>query len=392
MESALDRAQDRGPSRDSAGRESQGIALQYPQRQGRSNACDGHCRYLLATADFCYVRPVIMVAPEQRVFFVVGRGRSGTTLLSRMLRCHPALEVAPEGFFVMNLRRRYGQGPWSEARIEAFCSDLVLENRMASWGLELPDVRQRLRRALPALTFEAACAEVYFSYAQRTAKRLQVSLVGDKNPHYGLFTQELCTRFPAARFVHIVRDPRDNVLSYQQVPFDLSNTAALAYRWRRYNRELVRVAARHPGRFLRLRFEDLLQEPAANLTTICEFLGVRFDPAMLSFFEQQPKGFYGEGSAWFEHLQRPIDESQARKWEGAMDAHAREVIEHICADLMVAFGYDGARPRARLSARDRAGAALGWGSVTAEQLIFGRVPAEWRIRFINAYRARSGRI
>ena len=43
------------------------------------------------------------------IFFILGRGRSGTTLLSRMLSANPKIAVAPEGFFLMNLRDKVRQ-------------------------------------------------------------------------------------------------------------------------------------------------------------------------------------------------------------------------------------------------------------------------------------------
>ena len=54
-----------------------------------------------------------------KILFIVGRGRSGTTLLARMLTHHPLIAVAPEGFFAMNLERKYRAGPWNERRIAA---------------------------------------------------------------------------------------------------------------------------------------------------------------------------------------------------------------------------------------------------------------------------------
>ena len=75
------------------------------------------------------------------IFFIVGRGRSGTTLLSRMFAKHPQIAVAPEGFFAMSLERRYGSGAWDASRIDAFGRDLLLENRMRTWKLDVGRLR-----------------------------------------------------------------------------------------------------------------------------------------------------------------------------------------------------------------------------------------------------------
>lgn len=331
------------------------------------------------------------VVPEERVFFVVGRGRSGTTLLSRMLSGHPALSVAPEGFFVMNLRRRYQGGGFRTRGIEAFCHDLVAERRMAAWGLDTTDVAARLRGHGADLDYARACAEVYLSHAEHTEGQTP-KLVGDKNPHYALFATQLVRLFPAARFVHIVRDPRDNVLSYQSVPFDLSSTGALASRWLRYHRAIMRASQWHPDRFIRIRYEDLVTDPQGQLSAVCRFLGVAFDEAMLGFAGEAPSSFYGDGSAWFDKLERPLDPGQIGKWQGKLGRQDLALVEDICGHEMRQLGYDLSGLGDEPSARGRLDAAIGTASVAAERFVFGGLPPELRTWGINAYRARTGRV
>lgn len=332
-------------------------------------------------------------SPKQRIFFIVGRGRSGTTLLSRMLARHPRLEVAPEGFFVMNLWRRHGRALLTADRVDDFCRDLLAENRMRTWGLDLADVGRRLREPPPP-AYADACERVYASYAHSTRGRPGVELVGDKNPHYGLFTEHLIRLFPDARFIHVVRDPRDNVLSYRSVPFDLQDSAALAYRWRRYNEEILAVASRHPDNFHQLRFEDLVAHPEPSLTEVCNALGVDYDPALLEFHTEQPDGFYGKHSHWFDKLGAPLDGRQADKWRTGLAPEDIVATEAICAPLMARFEYATSIPvpdTSLLTARAHLGALAGRASVGAEKLVFGAVPAEARTWFINTYRARTGR-
>jgi hypothetical protein len=330
------------------------------------------------------------------LFFIVGRGRSGTTLLSRILMRHPRLDVAPEGFFAMNLRRRYGAGPWDEARVERFCRDVVMENRMATWGLDLSHLADALRAELESpgeeLDYRRACELVYRCYAQSAHPDKAPAAVGDKNPHYALLTSELCELFPTARFVHIVRDYRDNIASYRTVPFDVSDTAALAYRWVRYNREILRASAREPDRFVCIRYEDLLGRSEPTLTRVCEHLGVDYDPALLDFHEGGHEGFYGEGSPWFANLGKPLDAGQAEKWRQSMDDDDLRTADAICGELGAQLGYRPASSGARATARDRLGQLYGWASVAAERMIFHTLPAEPRIRLINFYRSLSGRV
>lgn len=327
-----------------------------------------------------------------KLFFLVGRGRSGTTLLSRMLLKHPEIVVAPEGFFAVSLERRYGDGDWNASRAEAFCRDLLLENRMKTWKLDVDALRARLAEQAQTLSYPEVCRLVYENHARAIGKA-DARWLGDKNPHYALFVRRIARRFSDARFVHIVRDPRDNVCSYRTVPFDLGNIAALADRWRRYNEEILAAQRLKPERFVTLRYEDLLADPTRVLTRVCRFLEVEFDTAMLSFHEADPQGFYGERSRWFAGLRKPLDPSRSERWQDELsEANVRQ-IEAICGSLARELGYEigedrslGASPAGRL------GQLLGWGSVAAEKLVFRGLPVGARSAFINLYRRSSGRV
>lgn len=328
------------------------------------------------------------------LFFVLGRGRSGTTLLSRMLGQHPEVVVAPEGFFAMNLRRRYGTGPLAPSRVDAFVRDVLAENRMKTWGLSPADLQRRLRSNGGALPYAEVCTRVYESYAHGTVGKRQARLLGDKNPHYALLVERLLETFPEARFIHLVRDPRDNVLSYRAVPFDLGDVRALAYRWRAYNTRLLRAQGLAPQRFLRIRYEDLIRGPAPVLAQVSAFLGLPYEAAMLAFHEHDDGAFYGKGSAWFEKLQGPLDPDQAEKWRTGLSADEASQVEAICGPLMDWFGYERSAEDLALRSLPQtlSGVTAGALSVVAEDLIFAALPTRARIALINRYRKQSGRI
>jgi hypothetical protein len=326
------------------------------------------------------------------VFFIVGRGRSGTTLLSRMLLRHSRIVVAPEGFFAMSLERRYGAGAWDEARVDAFLRDLVLENRMRTWNLDLTALRSVLVSRLNTLRYAEVCRLVYAAAAERLG-RTDAGWLGDKNPHYALLTSRIAACFPAARFVHIVRDPRDNICSYRTVPFDVGNVGALAYRWRRYNEEILATARAFPDRFLRLRYEDLIADPRRELGRICAFLDLAFEDAMLAFHEADTEGFYGERSRWFANLKKPLDAARAERWRTDLPEASVRLADAICGPLAAELGYAVDEPNTRATHVTRwIGQGFGWGSVLAEKFVFDALPVQLRSRLINAYRRSSGRI
>jgi hypothetical protein len=317
---------------------------------------------------------------SSRLFFIVGRGRSGSTLLVQFLDAHPSLAMAPEALFAVSLYRRYGRATWDDKTVRRFSRDLWHEDRLRRWGLNR-DVLERDLQARPRNGYADMCARVYAAAAASRGKAEALRL-GDKNPHHALFVPVLMEIFPHARFIHLVRDYRDTILSYQSMPFDASAASTLAMRWRLYNEAVLAAAVHAPDRFLRVRFEDLVAEPATCLRGICHFLGVEWTPVMMAD-RQTP--YYGL-MEWHRRLAEPLDRGQAGKWRTDLAPRDIAVADAICQPLGERFGYLPHAPReGRLRPAERLGAAAGRLMTIGERALM-RVPLGVRAVVMRTYR------
>ena len=323
-------------------------------------------------------------SPQNRMVFIVGRGRSGTTLLRSILHSHPRISVPPEALFILYLLRGFREGPWSGRRVRQFTEQLFLEQRMRRWRLDAAGLATRLA-SVEDPSFSRLSAEVYEAYADAAGKT-PGRLLGDKNPLFALFTDELAQLFPDARFVHIVRDYRDNVLSYQNVPFDLSSPAGLAYRWREYNASILRTARRLPDRFHRLRFEDLTVEPQPTLDRLFAFLGLPPE----EWVPRSGKDETRPDVEWHRNLDRPIDAQVAQQWERSMPAKTVSLLDRICQPLGEELGYAPAGVDGPAE-HGRTGVALGWAMTRLERLLF-RFPIRLQATVIDSYRRLTGNV
>jgi hypothetical protein len=324
-------------------------------------------------------------------FFILGRGRSGTTWLARALTQHPAIAVAPEGLFVLHLFRRYAGRPLSNVALERFARDLFAERRMRSWHLRPDHVTARLRALPSPVHYRDACAAVYRSYAAETLGRPDVAWIGDKNPLHALFALRLARLFPEARFIHVSRDHRDNVRSFRAAAFDVGHPGALAYRWRRYNEEILRLRALAPERVLSLRFEDLLRQPEHELSRVCEFLGLAPHPNMLRTRRDEPLLGPGARPGWFEQPPAALDPARAERWARELSPATVHVTDAIAGPVARRLGYAPASNTRAPALATALGWVYGWASVQAEKLLFSACPAELRMAFINGYRRAPGR-
>jgi hypothetical protein len=179
--------------------------------------------------------------------FLVGVGRSGTTLLRLMLDAHDALAIPAETHFIpavagmsgepATLRRRFlealtGFETWPDLTISAAELDAALA------GIEPFTVADGVR-----------C--FYRLYAKRRGK----TRVGDKSPPYCLHIATIARLLPEARFVHLIRDGRDVVLSVRPLWFSPGTTIeAIAADWAHRIRT-ARMQGRGRAHYLEVRYE-----------------------------------------------------------------------------------------------------------------------------------------
>lgn len=172
-----------------------------------------------------------------------------------------------------------------------------------------------------------------------------------KHPIHTLFAHELSKDFPEARFIHIVRDPRDNVLSRMNNPNRKSTNPYLSTRlWNKYNTIASGFGLRSPEKYLLVRYEDLICEPTLTIRTICDFIGIEFKQEMLNperssyFGDLSTTDFAGSNAEYSKErylsLITPFDCSKAFKWKKGGNPEVLALCEKLCADQMLKYNYE----------------------------------------------------
>jgi hypothetical protein len=273
------------------------------------------------------------VARSDPPVIVLGVRRSGTTLLRVMLDRNAELAMPDESYFIPQLARRHR----GTVDLTAFVDDLSRLATLVEWGLSPGAVRGRLRRGM--VTGEAIAA-VFEAYAADRGKPRW----GDKTPLYMQYLPLLERLFPTAGFVHLIRDGRDAAVSFLSVPRGIMtegwgyphDAAGFAAQWATEVRN-ARALGRRVGaaRYLELRYEDLVADPAASLAEVCGFAALEYDDAMLGYVGQTD-------SALKEHQQRLNEPPRVgvRDWRTEMSADDRAAFEAVAGDLLAELGYE----------------------------------------------------
>jgi hypothetical protein len=161
---------------------------------------------------------------------------------------------------------------------------------------------------------------------------------GDKTPVYMGEIPLLARLFPSARFIHLVRDPRDCVLSTESAWGN--SPLRTAQEWADRVRS-CRTAGRALGatRFLELRYEDLVADVRRELGRVFDFLGVAA-PADAGRLRRPPENLGAARGA------REVVADNTAKWKLGMEPGERRAVEEITGDLLDAYGYEREHPAA----------------------------------------------
>jgi hypothetical protein len=263
---------------------------------------------------------------------ILGVSRSGTTLLRVMLDRNSQLAVPDESFFVPLLADRH----LLRVDPDEFMDDLCRLKTVRDWGVPLDKVRARLT---DRMAIGRAIAAIYEVYAEEHGKPRW----GDKTPMYMRHLSLLRRLFPDAQYVHLIRDGRDAAVSFLSMPAGIAfetwahprRPAAFASLWRTE----VAAARRHgqrlgPGRYLEVRYEDLVADAERSLRRVCSFAGLPYEPAMPDYAGSESKEREHQQS-----LKRPLTPG-LRDWRTQMRVEDAGAFESVAGDLLRELGYE----------------------------------------------------
>ena len=287
---------------------------------------------------------------DRRTLFVVGCPRSGTTWVQLLLAQHPLVATAPE------------------TQIFAY----YLESFKRQWNWEREGVGGTehggagLNRLLSDEEFDAMCRGVAWFVLERIAARNPGGhLIVEKSPRHALEAVWIARLLPDARFLHVIRDPRDTAASLfaagaDWAPWAPRNPTGAAELWR----DCVggaRELASQPDRYLELRYEHLRRDPEAGLRDVLHWVGLPADPEFCRDAVEQcrldrlQKGVSGD-TAPIPNRKSPAGffrRGTVGGWRDELAGWKVRIIEDICGPLMDELGYErvstaGSVPVARL--------------------------------------------
>lgn len=294
--------------------------------------------------------------------FVVGPSRSGTDMMRELLTGHSTVSIAPETHYFDDLRTTF-EAPATKKLVGADLRRvqnyfLAQTHRPFGHGGEAEKGWMH-RDDLEARADElGGTPDAYFeAYVEMSAKDDSVTIFGEKTPRHVFRIAEILERYPDARIVGMMRDPRAVTASYRdwqnQGGFDLEtdpdhaviledemlrarrsyHPLILATLWRGQAGSMLGAAKEFgPDRVYIQKYEDLVADPEPQARELCDWLGLSFSKDMMNV-AMSNSSFSGFNNA------HGISTEAVARWKKRLDDTEIALIQSVAKTKMVEAGY-----------------------------------------------------
>lgn len=279
---------------------------------------------------------------EARLVFLLYYSRSGSTFLSSRLDRFEDIGVSLESGLFRTLILK--KADLLKARDPETVYDLVSgEGRFGNLGVSREAFAERLRPGGGYGVEEVARAALGAHLGGREPEA-RVWVV--KDGANGYWVNQISSEIPDALFVHVLRDGRavlnsglNNARPYAAGERMARDPATAARTWTSFVRSVDGYAARHSGRVLECRYEDLMADEEGEISRVRRFLGLPAETVA------------GEADDYYERLpekERRIhrlisgvpEKGRVEAWREELGRGERLVFEHRAAPVLREHGYD----------------------------------------------------
>lgn len=290
--------------------------------------------------------------------FLTGHRKCGTTMFHKLFDGHPSLTVYPVdlgllyAYFPCFASREDASDEFLRERIE-----LVLKKSLNSCNglsgvgspvFELDPFIKLFWRSMEGRDIRSRadiiCAVGEAWYAVTCGDKSKPFLF--KETSQTIHFSEIIEKIPNCKFIHIIRDPRDNYAALKSGVTDyysaigegeLETLASLINRARMDMLAASLYCKEAPDQFMALKFEDLTANPELEMRKVAEFIGIEFDDCMLhpTILGQRFEGNSHEGKKF-----TSISKENVGNWRKRIAAFEAQVIEFWLEDVMKMWQYE----------------------------------------------------
>ena len=275
---------------------------------------------------------------------------SMTEVCGLILNRHSQVVVPPECGYILWYYDQYKSADFRDSNVLiSFIEDVFKAKKFETWELDRNELQEFLLEQAPE-GYSDACALVHQFFVISRGKIPAVW--GDKNNYYIAEPDRIFELYPEAKFLFLVRDPRDVFASY----VDLSNLKTdskyaprltvsaekFSQEWSMNLKHLKALEQMLPSQnFKYVRYEDVIAESTATMQEVLAFLGLQMEGNVLEpseesqFIEREP----ADTLDWKKLTMKAPDRSRIGRYRNILSEGEVSVVESLCVKSMECFDY-----------------------------------------------------
>jgi len=258
-----------------------------------------------------------------RPIFIVGVGRSGTSMLQSMLNAHKDITFPPETHFIRTYLSK-------KLDLNDVKEKLLQDKDLIKLNIPLEPIFEKSSNLNDFYT------QLLISYMQKQNK----NIVGDKDPKNIEFLKLIYSIFPNAIIIHIYRDPRAVIASRLKAKWSKNKPFwqhLLAYKSQlAYGRK---VGKRLFDKYIEIKYENLIRNPESELKNLCSSIGIEYDKNMVEFYKSANEVVQGEELSWKQNVFNPVMLENIDKWKHELTQDQIQMIELMLDSEMSTLKY-----------------------------------------------------
>ncbi len=262
--------------------------------------------------------------------FIMGAPRSGTTMLAGMLSNRSDTLALPEMHYIHELLQ-------DELLYGTVDKDIIkdtLNNHFMFKDIDILTDEYSMDKLI-AQNVNSTIYNILKKYNEKYIHKDFDKWV-EHSPHNHKYFEVLLSKYPNAKFIHILRDGRAVYRSTKEVDWGYKDIITGSKNWRENVTSCLIKEKAFSDKVYTVRYEDLTTESERSLKNICEFLEIDFQKNML-----ESKGIKKPNFAKYtKDLGKKANTKSHTKWKETL---SKKEIAHFTAyneKLLRKFNYD----------------------------------------------------
>lgn len=263
--------------------------------------------------------------------FILSSPRSGSTVTRLLLDKLPNMVALPETHFWV-FKKQFGH-KHIQNDISFLANQWVSFYTIKKYPVDHKSLEEQIiAKAKSWKDILNITVEFYLDYKFKGSPPKDV-LICEKSPPHIFHTNSILKEYPSAKFIYLIRDPRDVVASLKTCSWSTSNPLINAQVWLNGIKQI-----RKSENVLVTRYEDFVSNPEMVMRNICDFLKVDFDREILTRATNDEVETKNPTSR---NALKPISGEFINSYTSKLSAPDREqeIVERICRREMIKYGY-----------------------------------------------------